>query len=286
VQGINLINGSGAPSVSMEVVKRGRSTGPNPHGTVTHVAISGTVDDKVRQFTNAFMIESKTNDPFSSSGDSGAAVLDTGNKIVGVLFGGAGLVGLATPWPDIVTAFPLGLNAAPPPPTGQQPNAVRTVPKSAAPSAAPHAKSLANVTAGDLHPTPNQRLGKHMEDTEREITATPAGREYAALVRRHFTETHQLITGNRRVGVAWQRNKGPQIVDTVMRMTHLRDRPLPAEIDGKPLIECLAAIQSALERYGSPELVADLATVVPRFEMFAGYSYDQVLAELKSEGAR
>ena len=283
VEGVALIAGSSAPNDAMQVVKRGRSTRKS-FGTVTHVNATGTVDDKVRLFTNAFVIESKDSDPFSSGGDSGAAILDTSNNnIVGLLFAGSGIRGFATPWDDINAAFPkIGLNPAPPAPSGQPPDAVRKVPKSAAQLAAPKAKSLADLAAEDLHPRPGGSLGKRMEQVEQEVTASAAGREYATLVRRHFPETHRLITANRRVGVAWQRNGGPQIVDEVMRMLQLSDRPLPSEINGRPLMDCLMDIKAALARYGSPELAADLATFMPRLETLAGCNYTQLLAVLGS----
>jgi hypothetical protein len=282
VEGIALIAGSSAPNEAMRVVKRGRST-RRSFGNVTHVGMSGTVDDKVRLFNNAFLIESENPDPFSSGGDSGAVILDaSNNKIVGLLFAGSGISGFATPWDDINAAFPIGLNPAPPAPSGQPVDAVRKVPKSAAQLAAPQAKGLAELTAEDLHPRPGGSLGKRIEQVEQEITATAAGREYANLVRRHFPETHRLITANRRVGVAWQRNGGPQIVDEVMRMLQLCDRPLPREINGRPLVDCLMDIKAALARYGSPELATDLATFMPGLESFAGCNYKQLLEALGS----
>jgi hypothetical protein len=281
VQELGLINGTNAPAVDMPVKKRGRSTRQTP-GKVANVAVTGVSSDDLRQFTNAFVIQSQTDLPFSSAGDSGAAVVDADNKVIGILFAGANLSSLATPWPSIVEAFPLALNPNPPPPAGQSRDTIRIVPKSAAQLAAPQAKNLADVTAEDIHPTPEGRLGKRVEEAEREITATPAGRKYAALVRHHFSETRQLITDNRRVGVAWQRNGGPQIVEAVMRMLQRRDQPLPDVIDGRPLSDCLTAIQDALAQYASPELAADLATFIPRLQVFAGYSYNQLLAALRT----
>ena len=209
-------------------------------------------------------------------------MVDANNHVIGIIFAGANLSSLAISWSSIIAAFRLALDPNPSPPAGQSRDAIRIVPKSAAQLAAPQAKSMATMTAEDLHPTPGGRLGKRVEDAEREIAATPAGRQYATLVRHHFTETHRLITGNRRVGVAWQRNGGPQIVEAVIRMLQLRDQPLPAVIDGRPLTDCLVAIQGALARYASPELAADLATFMPRLQIFAGHSYNQLLAELRA----
>lgn len=274
VQGIGLINGVAAPKVGMEVVKRGRSSDVT-HGTVKYVGVSGTTGDTLRQFTNAFLVQSKTFDPFSSQGDSGAAVLSSSNnQVVGILFGGANLQSLATPWDHIVAAFP-GLNPNPDPAPGQARHAVRTVPKSAA--------QMAALTAEDVHPIPGRRLGRRMEEAEREIVATPAGLEYAALVRHHFAEVHSLITKNNRMGVAWKRNGGPQMIEAFMRMLQHRDQHLPMEIDGKPIIDCLVSIKDALSRYGSADLVADLTKFMPRLATFVGYSYDQLLSALQSE---
>jgi hypothetical protein len=283
VQQLGLLNGTGAPSLSLPVLKRGRST-RKTQGTITNLAVSGVSADSLRQFTNAFIIQSENTDPFSSEGDSGAAVVDSSNHVVGILFAGANISSLATPWPSILSAFGLGLNTNPPPPAGQSRDAVRIVPKSAAQLASAQ-KSIEGLSAEDLHPTPGGRLGQRVEEAEREITATPAGREYAAVVRHHFVETHRLISNNRRVGAAWQRNGGPQIVEAVMRMLQLHDQPLPAEIDGKPLGERVTAIQAALVRYASPELAADLAKFMPQLATYSGYNYNQLLAALGSPPA-
>jgi hypothetical protein len=285
VQGINLVDGFDAPTPHMEVVKRGRST-LKTAGTIQYMGVSGTIGNTLRQFTDAFMIQSKTTDPFSSGGDSGSAVLNLSNKVVGILFAGSNLMSFATPFTHIASAFQLVLNPNPAPATGQARDAVRTVPKSAVQMSALKPNNAPMMAAKDITPALSGRLGKRIEEAEQEITATSKGREYASLVRHHFPEAHSLITTNRRVGAAWQRNSGSKIIEAAIRMLQLRNQPLPDEINGKPLMDCLAAIKVALMKYGSTQLAADLAEFMPQLSAFAGYSYNQLLSTLQSEGAQ
>ncbi len=202
---------------------------------------------------------------FADAGDSGAALVNADNEIMGLVFSGTvrtvnnknHLWGVATPIEAITSAFGLTIETA------------TTVQEARTTAAAP----LAAASYGRLR------------EMEQEITSTPAGRTYAELVKRHFPEAQHLVNTNRRVATVWHRSGGPQIVQAVLDLAHRRDKPLPAEIDGKPLAACLERFKKVMARYASPALAADLARFSPRLESFAGFTYAELLSALQAGGA-
>jgi hypothetical protein len=123
---------------------------------------------------------------------------------------------------------------------------------------------------------------RYLQQAEREITATAAGREYAEAARRHASEAQRLVNTNRRVATVWQRNGGPQILQAALSMTSSPDRRLPAEIQGKPLADCLQKIQRVFMHYGSAAFVADLMSLGPRLIALSGLTYSQTLAAIQA----
>ncbi|MBW8879189.1 MAG: hypothetical protein JF614_29970 [Acidobacteria bacterium] len=167
-----------------------------------------------------------------------------GNQVAGIVFGQSGRIGLMTPISQIIAAFPkLGLNLAPA--GGEVPKELHAAPAAAMAGVAP---------LGPAFTSPTSFLGQRLAQVEKEVAATPMGSEVADAVRRHFAETHQLVTSNRRAAAVWRRSGGPQIVQAVLDLVHHRDDRLSEEIDGRPFAECLERIRSALARYASPAL--------------------------------
>jgi hypothetical protein len=262
---------------TLTVSKRGLATGLT-FGVVDTVNLSG--EAEWRLFVDAVSILARTDpDPkkqfFCLPGDSGAAVLN-GNQVAGIVFGQSGRIGLMTPISQVIAAFPaLALNLAPA--GGKVPKNLRAAPAAATAGVAP---------PGPAFLAPTSFLGQRLAQMEKEVEATPVGSEVADAVRRHFTETHKLVTSNRRVAAVWRRSGGPQIVQAVLDLVHRRDQSLPEEIEGRPFAECLERIKSVLTRSASPALADDLARFGPRLAGFAGLTYAQMLAALQggSEG--
>jgi hypothetical protein len=257
---------------TLAVSKRGLTTGLT-FGVIDTVNLSGEAEGRL--FVDAVSITARPDpDPkkqfFCLPGDSGAAVLN-GNQVAGIVFGQSGRVGLMTPIGQIIAAFPtLALNLAPA--AGKVPKNVRAVPASAMAGVEP---------PGQAFLAPTSFLGQRLAKMEKEIEATPMGSEVADAVRRHFTETHKLVTTNRRVAAVWRRSGGPQIVQAVLDLVHRSDNRLPEEIGGRPFAECLERIKSALTRSASAALTDDLARFGPRLAGFAGLTYAQLLAALQ-----
>lgn len=268
------------------VHKRGRTT-HRTDGTIQYLNVSGDIGEfnapapssRVfhRHYKNAMSIQSGNSDPFSDGGDSGSAILNNNHEVVGILFGGGNLAALATPIDQIVAAYPsFNLTVAVPIPADNS----TPVPVPATAQAMAQERRIFQGLA------PTATLEKRLSLAEEEISATPEGREYSTAVRRHVREAVRLVNHNRRVAAVWHRNGGPQIVGGVLRMVQHRDRPLPTRVNGKPLAECLARIQSIFTRYGSEAFAADLQRYGPRFVELLGQTYNQTLSELQPATSR
>jgi subtilisin family serine protease len=106
---------------------------------------------------------------------------------------------------------------------------------------------------------------------------TPAGRVYAALVSRYFSEIRGLIRSNRRVGAVWQRIGGPLLVRHLLLGVFEPDRPLPENLAGIPLSSGIRRLFAALRKYGSPELKRDLDRFGPLMLALEGRTLNALL---------
>lgn len=302
INGEHAVSDSEAINSTYQVKKRGRTTRLTT-GTVAAMHVDGDIGSGLlvrrdgtkgevfhRHYidsmwirpddTQKFNIEGDEVRAFSYGGDSGAALVNTINEIVGIVFGGTKQPsgdrwGLATPIQAITKALDLSIEIA------TAPNQVSTVPK----RANLHAFAVTpDPVAEALEAMPMSRADDQdrFREMEREITATPAGAKYAELARRHFAEAQTLVNTNRRVATVWHRSGGPQLIQCLLQMIWRHDQALPVEIGGKPLSDCLVRIERVLARYGSRALSADLSKYGPPLGQLAGLTYHQVLAALQT----
>jgi hypothetical protein len=269
-------------TVGTPVKKRGRTTATTT-GKVSYVEVSTDLEEDnglFRLVENGFIIASDTDDPFDLPGDSGSAVLSSAdNTLVGLLYGNRRTDGVASELAPLLDAFPaLSLVFAPAP--GDDPDMLQTVPvpfafraEKEGPLAIPATSSLAF----------GSKLGQRIDQAEAEIRQSVLGREYVEVVRRHVEEGFVLVNRNPRVATVWRRSGGPELLDALMRMVQFRNERLPAEINGKPLVECLSRIQRILMRYASPGFLRDLNRYGPQMQSFAHMTYLELLATFRSE---
>ncbi len=125
-------------------------------------------------------------------------------------------------------------------------------------------------------------LSAALSTVENEITATPAGREYADVVRRHLPEAMSLVNHNRRVATVWHRRGGPALFNAVLRTLRFDDEPLPRESDGQPIAECVATLEKVFRRYASRQFARDLARISAALVECSGMTYPQVLTALRA----
>lgn len=259
------------PFPTYRVKKRGRSTGAT-NGAIQYLHADGDIgSDTVfhRHFTDAIKIVGPS---FCAEGDSGAALLNSANEVVGFLFAGVRDIAHAIPIRAITDAFNITIESA------TQANDVRTVPQLAVQNAT-GATGLARAAAT----APIIRTGidwNQLEAAKQTLAATAAGGKFLDVLRKHLAEAHKLIVRNRQFAGAWDRNGGTQILQAILRMPQYRHQSLPAAINGEPLMECLGTIQRALYRYGSRELSSDLASQF--IETAANLTYGELLAMLQS----
>lgn len=221
--------------------------------------------------TVTFDVDNDDNNPdaesFSDHGDSGSAVLNSDDEIVGTVFAHTGDgSGLVTPIQPIINAFNITIA------TAQTAGQTQTVP--------PFARSMVSESRAPI--AGGMPVSKEVLNVQKEILATPAGKEYADAITQHAGEVQRLINTNRRVAAVWQSNGGPQIIQAALNMLQNRSQTFPAEIDGKPLADCLARIQKVLLRYASSALQAALRKYSSRFAELSGLNYMQSLAWLKA----
>jgi hypothetical protein len=239
-----------------------------------------------RYFTNAFAVTSTVAaTPFSRQGDSGTAIVTEpvtaadGSKtttVAGLLFASAGQTSLGTPIGmilDAVSAWRIPNTATLV--TADSMTDFKTVPSA---SGDPASKVLARVAHRDLTPlgTESARLAQ----VQREISATPGGQRFGPLIMRHLDEAQTLVNTNRKMATVWHRNGGPAITDALLRMLEIPGQRIPAVINGTPLENCLQQIASALARYGSDALAADIKTYGAALIPLAHLTYPELLTAL------
>lgn len=294
IQEMNAVAGTQPPTPGLAVQKRGAFSGVT-EGMVSAVATSGFISSSstlARIYHNVTIVDSTildtplTRRAFAGPGDSGAAVLTRGlgvPKVVGILFGGApAATALMTPIDDVVSGFSkLGLSFDPG--IGVDLSAVHTVP-----AAAVHFQALdaddSRAVNGSLIGSSLSVLDDRLREAERELSASPAGRLYAALVRLHFAEAVGLINENRRVATVWHRSGGPELLNAVLRVMRFDDEPLPSVVNGRPIAECIARLNSIFLRYASPQFASDIARLAGQFRDLSGLTYPQVLNTLRAGG--
>ena len=167
--------------VHPRVQKRGTAPRGRTFGYVISVDTDGVVAFGTfdRHYRHALEIKWADDVPgqdasvFSERGDSGSAIVNNEREVVGILFAGEGsATAKATPIQPILDAFHLVLE------TADAPGIVKTVPEIPG-----HA-----MVATELEPLFVGRL-RHVET---EVAATPAGRDYVDVVRRHLDEAQRL----------------------------------------------------------------------------------------------
>jgi hypothetical protein len=263
------------------VLKRGASTGLTS-GTIQYLHVDGNLPVKLteesgnindvfhRHYREVMKILPGGPEPFGFQGDSGSAVVDANDAVVGILFAGGDRFMYATPIQQIETAFDISIE------TASSRNVVKTVPALSNAHAAAAAGPMPAPAAPAVHAL------EALRTAEKEIVSTPTGHRYVQLVQEHFLEVQTLLNKNARLATAWQRNGGPQIIQNVLRITQQHDERLPTEIQGKPLSECVAEIQNALTRYSTPKLTTDLEKYAGPLTDLAGLTYPQVVEAFRN----
>jgi hypothetical protein len=180
---------------------------------------------------------------FSDVGDSGAAVVNNNNKIVGLLFAGGRNVGatgggaaqpfvsIANHIADVLSALNISI------PYSSQVTVTAGTPFADAPR-----------PAGEtMIPTPYRAMHGRLQAHEGTLLVLALGRG-------HSDEVMRLINRCRPVTVAWHRSQGPGWLATLMSAVREGRSTLPARVKGVALHEALARMRAVLGEHGSATL--------------------------------
>lgn len=266
VTGSYAITGADVATPGVYKVKKRGCTSGITNGTADYLNAEGNIGDEVfhRYYTDAIKIAGNS---FSIPGDSGSALLNSSNQVVGIVFGGSTIYGYATPIQTIEAALNVAIQSA-----------TITDPVTVPDASGAHAMSMLPEKAAPVPEFDWQRL----HEAELELKATPEGGEIMTAVRRHIPETQDLILRNRRFAATWRRYGGPLIVQAVLRMAQRRDEHLPQTIKGRPLLACLKKIQEMLDKCASPELCRDLTHYQSRLEAAMTMTYAELVHSLQT----
>lgn len=205
---------------------------------------------------------------FANHGDSGSALVNDDNKVVGLLWGGRPVGhtaptdrfgfgwGIPITWitDDCKQRLGVTLRIVPTAGTG----IVNTVPEF--------------VEAGSTLRAENS--------LERDLDQSERGRLFLQAWLRHSDELNAIIQNQRRVATVWQRHNGSALLRAVARAPLEPNVPLPTELDGLPVREGLRVFLDQIERFASDELKRALSRHRSLLLSLPGHSYSEVLGHL------
>ena len=113
-----------------------------------------------------------------------------------------------------------------------------------------------------------------------DLGGSAAGRLLLDLWEEHGTEARALIDRNRRVLLVWHRGGGAALMQLMLRLPGDPRRSLPETLNGRPLMECVDGLMTALARAGSPELGVALARARAVLPDLSGQTYAGLVAGL------
>jgi hypothetical protein len=203
---------------------------------------------------------------FAAKGDSGSAVVNDHNEVVGLLVGAdAAGFGFASPIGAVERLLKITIMTDDPKQMEKCKNKGQKVADDGEPLrvSVAYPKLLMNVVS--------------------EVLGSEACAQYLALAQRHYREVEDLIHYNKRVAAVWRHNEGPKLLQELQRFVEVRDKPLPKSLNGRSLIESLEKIIAAFKKFGSSELVSDLTRYAPDVLELLGLSYSDVLTTLRAK---
>ena len=282
-----------------KVAKRGMRTRVTG-GTITALdTTTAEVDNLITVKPNAATGSGTSTVYFAIEGDSGSALVNASNEVVGLVFSrddvGNGyaysitrvLARLAGP-PDNVTvevAHTADANEV-----RTQPGGTFTeVPAEIAERIAADPNERAAFTGtgdraplaapwfADIVPSPGTVASVLVN-----LHGSAPGRLLLDLWDRHGAEARDLVAHDRRVLLAWHRGGGAALMQLMLRLPGDPARALPETLNGRPLMDCVDAIAAALTRAGSPDLGTALARARTALPDLAGLTYSEIVAELRA----
>lgn len=266
IEEIGPITGVAAPMMVGETVhKRGKTTG-HTTGMISKLTMNGMgVIERIEVKKNM------GNDRFSEPGDSGSALLNDNDEIIGLHFRGnngptvvaPNFLSISCPIQLVLSTlaanmFPITII------TGEGGESLTV-------------QTPAEAAKGDL-----------LWAVELRLRQTEAGRMLWALVERHQDEVLHLVNHVRPVIVVWQRNQGPAFTAALGRSIREPLYRIPHELNGVSRVQLAIALATVLDAYGSETLRADLAQHRDALEelLVAGDTAEEMFERWEQQEAR
>ncbi len=238
-----VVQGSANAAVSSDAVVKVGRTSDKTFGTVVSIThpTSGDTDTPAR--TNQILIRPNTGVTlFQDFGDSGSALVDKDNKVIGVMWGayltpGTALYGHGIACPIAAVMSALNIN----------------IPAGGLTTAGPTLRSASSVRVI----VPEQPEASELVALlEQRLSQTEQGRAVLRLLATHRKEIVTLINHNRAVTVTWHRKQGPAFLAALGRSAKHPEYRIPAEIEGITRQHLFMSMATVLEEHGSDELRA------------------------------
>lgn len=235
IEEIGPIAGIAMAMMGETVKKRGRTTGLTT-GTISDLFPHGTA-----VITEILVKKNGGNERFSMPGDSGSALLNARNEIIGLHYKGHNTEDVVPPHFDSTSQpIQLVLDRA-------QTNGFAFTITTGGGGESGEISSVLAASADVLWAV------------ELRLRQTEAGRQLWELVERHQREVLHLVNHVRAVTVVWQRSEGPTYLAAVGRSLKEPIYRIPREVNRVSREQFVAAVAAALGAHGSERLRTDLA---------------------------
>lgn len=244
------LNSAGSTVVFGDKVrKRGCSTGLTT-GTVMNARVGTSADAATGRPARTDQIEIKPDpefESFQSDGDSGAALVNDENVVVGLMWGAHPTTKMA--YANRITDVVSALNI-----TILNSGTAGTIPLGGA-------SYTGEVPAVDAADAPLHEIAAALQ-------RSADGRRMKELFDRHANEMNALLNTVREVKVAWHRFQGPAFTAHFIQSAREREHAIPANIEGVTPANLLIRMSVVLQDHGSTELAAAVeANTLPLLEL-------------------
>ena len=242
--GIGPIFGSAPPVFGSVVRKRGRTTGFT-EGTITSITAdvidieydgpSMTTYEATYTGNQIDIAPTAAYDRWSAGGDSGSAVVNSLNQVIGLHFAGDGTNGTANIIENVLHATGWNLRVL-------SSGTVGAIP-------------ISGIQADTI---PAARPSTFIQKMEKKLKQTPNGQGLLEIINQHHYEVLDLINDNREVKVAWHRYQGPHFIGHLAKNAQEPGHNLPKELNGYSFQNLLLKMSDVLERNGSYQLAQSI----------------------------
>ena len=231
------------------VKKRGRTTGLKT-GTVQSINYALDVDGT--PFAGQLHITpDNPGERFFDRGDSGSALVNSSNQVVGLMF-----------------AFPFASGTTDPDGTGVAGKVHEvmsrlhiSIPSGAFASGGGSGAGSIRRTSFETvnnRTTPDPNTNRIIADLEKKLLGSEPGKSVIGLYYKHRTEIRDMINHHRPATVAWQRNQGPAFLASIIKSVQNPGTTIQQDINGVSLDDLLRAMKSVLLTHGSVSLREDI----------------------------